>query len=520
MLGPQVASDLELSTLTDHIPTSTPWGKELFLSGLTRCTNQSAEIRSRQLPLLVWKTEPDACQSTRSLLQTIDTTLLDDCFQTKDPRIEEQITQILWSKQSLGACLNTSPLLLNSVCVWKTILMPLFAIVVPICLMLLPLVLQLTLCTDRDVERHVSDYLNTLRQVLMTHIRVPPLLQARHSNDHIGFALETLFLGLTVAMFGVSIWNQISTARHLRTIWFDMDTRGLAIHNLRSVVQATVTRIQSLPNHKQRGLRVLLQEGERALHTTAHLLSCDNVSAFGSAWNDATPILALKDWIAKVDVLVSIASLPNICFPRTRTKIGIELVRAYHPNVPNCVPNDFSLDSHCILTGPNRGGKSTFCKTVGLALLTAQSWGFAYAKRMSWSPFATIQTVLEPCGKLGVASTFEAEIEFANTVLALPDTPTFVMMDEIFHSTNAKDGVYASKVFLDRLYTRTNIVSVISTHYTELATHYKDVAVQTQVVTKDDGKGNLTYTYTVREGISDVSSVREILHERGMLLAL
>jgi DNA mismatch repair ATPase MutS len=170
-----------------------------------------------------------------------------------------------------------------------------------------------------------------------------------------------------------------------------------------------------------------------------------------------------------------------------------------------------------LLTGPNRGGKSTYCKAIGLAIVTAQTWGFAYAESMTWSPFATVLTALEPCGKLGHCSTFEAEIEFAKNVLRSTETPAFVMMDEIFHSTNAHDGVAASKVFLSQLYEKPDTISIVSTHYAELTTIYKGrVSAQQLVATESDGV--LTYTYKVAPGVSSLSSVMEILEERGLLI--
>jgi DNA mismatch repair ATPase MutS len=136
---------------------------------------------------------------------------------------------------------------------------------------------------------------------------------------------------------------------------------------------------------------------------------------------------------------------------------------------------------------------------------------------MTWSPFATLLTALEPCGKLGLCSTFEAEIEFAKSVLNTKDTPAFVMMDEIFHSTNAHDGVKASKVFLSQLYEKKDTISIVSTHYAELTKIYEGRVSAQQLVATEDDKGALTYTYKVAPGVSSLSSVMEILEERGLL---
>jgi DNA mismatch repair ATPase MutS len=135
---------------------------------------------------------------------------------------------------------------------------------------------------------------------------------------------------------------------------------------------------------------------------------------------------------------------------------------------------------------------------------------------MSWSPFHTITSALEHEGTIGVASTFEAEIEFAKSVLQPSIGSAFVMMDEIFHSTNAHDGLVASRIFLEKLYVKPNTISVISTHFKELAEQYIKTAqcLQMEATVNDDT--SLRYSYKAVNGISDISSVMEILKEKGL----
>jgi DNA mismatch repair ATPase MutS len=90
------------------------------------------------------------------------------------------------------------------------------------------------------------------------------------------------------------------------------------------------------------------------------------------------------------------------------------------------------------------------------------------------------------------------------------------MMDEIFHSTNAADGLAASQVFLSRLYAKSGIVSIVSTHYKDLAETYKNQAMPLCMEATEQSDKTLTYSYKVVPGISDKSSVMEILKERGL----
>ena len=142
--------------------------------------------------------------------------------------------------------------------------------------------------------------------------------------------------------------------------------------------------------------------------------------------------------------------------------------------------------------------------------------------------FQHIITALAPQDVVGKLSLFEAEIEFAkevNALVAVSSGPVFLMMDEIFHGTNAHDGVEASQVFLDDLYTtKAALFSVVSTHYMDLPSRYgsPEAEGRTQNLCMDASvdpadPDRLIYTYRLKEGVNRFSSVREILRERGLL---
>jgi DNA mismatch repair ATPase MutS len=221
-----------------------------------------------------------------------------------------------------------------------------------------------------------------------------------------------------------------------------------------------------------------------------------------------------------LDALLGIVGIADICFPvlgGTASPLRIEGV--YHPMLESRIPNTVTWSpacKHAILTGPNRGGKSTLCRAVGISILCAQTWGFAFAGRMDLQPFEWIETALHPADTLGAMSLFEAEIEFAKTVLAKGGRG-FVMMDEIFHSTNARDGLAASQVFLRQLYTK-ECVSLISTHYGELPAEFAGTGhALAWAMEAEEVEGRLKYTYKKVDGVSDKSSVMEILRERGLV---
>jgi hypothetical protein len=374
----------------------------------------------------------------------------------------------------------------------------------PIVALVLPWVLlQLT-----SVDISMEQYLERMRGVLLQQITIPTILKSRGDQDVIGFLLERLFIGITLVTFISGIWNQISPALHLRSIWFTLEDQGMSI--LKSLEGLVAIRA-CIP---QRGMTSIRVQIDDILDHVGYLQTYGGVATYAHFYKDKTYLQKIIALYSKLDVLVTLAERDDICFPRYVKDLRFDISGAVHPIVSSCVSNNYS-SRNALLTGPNRGGKSTFCKALGLAVLTAQSWGFAWASQMTLSPFTQTRIALTPAPSLGVCSTFEAEIDFAKSVHAADTGYVFVMMDEIFHSTNAHDGVQASRIFLSQLYKKPNCISLISTHYHELATEFGTTVAPLCMNATQDGV-KLAYTYKVSTGISNLSSVLEILEERGL----
>jgi hypothetical protein len=518
MLGAQVCSDLQLSAVADHIPFKTAWGRSVFYESVQKCEKDTKSLRKKQLPLLALRSEPELQTKITDELKALDTKCMDESLQNGDSRISEAVTQILWKPESYGSFLNTSPTALNALMTWKSVILPGFAILMP----LIAIIIPFFVLKFMDSDLTSAAYLERVRAVLLKQFMVPSFLKSRGEHDRLGFIVESLFIGLSLAVFISSLWNQISSALHLRSIWNDLKSRGAAFQTLFGCAERILGACKALPLKKQRAMKYIIAEGDAALEECKTLRGLDSIATFGALWNDAKIIQRLRAWIGYMDALSCISELKGICFPRfTPTgAAGVQITELYHPLVSKCIRNDYVVDGHTILTGPNRGGKTTFCKAVGLAIVTAQSWGFAWARSMTLTPFHSVLTALESTGRLGELSTFEAEIEFAKSVLALKERPAFVMMDEIFHSTNTGDGIAASRVFLDQLYAQTSVISIISTHYKQLAETYDGHGARALMMdATEDTDGILSYNYKVCTGISDKSSVMEILRERGLVSA-
>lgn len=510
-------SDLDVGSV--RLPTKTSWGFEVFQDRLRSPTSDPATLQKRQLPLLALQTKSSQAFRTTCKVELDTIATHADAwkdFQTDmDPRVRESIEQIMWSKDSMGSFLNTTPRVVGTIVFWKTLFLPIVSLVLPILAVILPLfILRFVHGTPISTQT----YFENLKGIALKQVAIPAILRAKHDADVLGQVFEWIFFGLTVATFVSSLWTQITAALHLRTIAKEIAQKGDSLLTMIQAAERIVEAGKSLKGAGRRALGPLLRDGSAMLETFAAMPRTGGYATYGHLWN--TPEIAKEfgTWIGTLDTLLAISESP-VCFPKIHTTpTNLSIWGVFHPGISKTVANDAVWEKHhAILTGPNRGGKSTFCRAVGLAILCAQSWGFAFANQMSLHPFACIETALHPADSLGQLSLFEAEIEFAKTVLQkAKEGRMFVMMDEIFHSTNARDGLAASRVFLSQLY-EYPITSLISTHYKELPTEYTDGLTWAMEAHEDMEKKCLVYTYKKVPGISDKSSVMEILRERGLL---
>jgi len=176
---------------------------------------------------------------------------------------------------------------------------------------------------------------------------------------------------------------------------------------------------------------------------------------------------------------------------------------------------------HTICTGPNRGGKSTFLRSVLINLVFAHSWGATFAKSCIMSPVEWVISSLRLEDSPGKESLFEREVNVAGEILKRIrscDTRGWVIIDELFHTTNPPDAATASQIFLQQLWNSSVCTSIVSTHlfsHAETApNHVQKLCVDSNL---DEETNKIQYTYRVIPGINKMSSVKELLLETRVL---
>jgi DNA mismatch repair protein MutS2 len=147
------------------------------------------------------------------------------------------------------------------------------------------------------------------------------------------------------------------------------------------------------------------------------------------------------------------------------------LVQARHPLIQQAVANDLELSSEhriLLLTGPNMGGKTALLKTLGLAVLMAQSGLFVAAQSAVLDfPTQIFVDIGDEQSLQESLSTFAAHLLRLEEVLAHADARSLVLIDELGSGTDPEEGAALSQAFLERLL-ELGARGLITTHLTPL----------------------------------------------------
>lgn len=198
-------------------------------------------------------------------------------------------------------------------------------------------------------------------------------------------------------------------------------------------------------------------------------------------------------------------------------KLGIKSVQGDDTEI---VTNDFVFDDDkriYILTGPNRGGKTTITQAVGLAFLLAQNGIYVPANYMSFSPCDNIFTHFPAdendtvdLGRLGEESKRLSEIFTVATKYSL------LLLNESLATTNVAEGLYIAKDVVKSM-RYLGVRAIFNTHMHDLARNLEEVnenvegdsKVESMVTGVDHGNRSFKVYITSPEGVSYAKDIAE-----------
>lgn len=248
--------------------------------------------------------------------------------------------------------------------------------------------------------------------------------------------------------------------------------------------------------------------------------------------NELLPIL---NYVGLIDSYFSIAKLYNdnkknksysLCNYVNSNKPIIDIKNVWHPylNNTNVIKNSIELGGdkkqNVIITGPNAGGKSTFIKALMLSVLLSQTITISPCESISLTPFHFMSTYLNIPDCKGKESLFEAEmnrsLNYINKLRELEKENKFsiVVMDEIFNSTNPKEGISGAYAICKKISSFKNNVSVITTHFNYL-TKLKNHDFENYKIPVKKIKNQINYEYKLIKGVSKQFIALDLLKIKG-----
>ncbi len=181
-----------------------------------------------------------------------------------------------------------------------------------------------------------------------------------------------------------------------------------------------------------------------------------------------------------------------------------------HPLLPSPVSNDLTIRSSLVITGSNMSGKSTFLRTLGINVLLAQTWNFAYAKEMMLCPLHIITSISLQDSLSEGKSYFLQEADAIRRMLDLSHRPhrTLFLIDEIFKGTNPVERI-ASAAEICLALDSANTLGLVATHDLQLIPQIPGYAPYyfTENVSKED----LSFDYKIHAGITSTRNAVKIL---------
>ena len=271
---------------------------------------------------------------------------------------------------------------------------------------------------------------------------------------------------------------------------------------------------------------LILQENPKAKLTHEKLAGYDAMLRF----RYRETVKQILQYIYRLDVYITVAKTAterNYVFPKALPKEEhvIKVSGFYHPQLKNAVGNNLMItpDSNVVfLTGANMAGKSTFMKSLGIAMYLAHMGFPIPATKMEFSVLDGIYTTINLPDNLGIgASHFYAEVLRIKKIAKELSTGKniFVIFDELFRGTNVKDAYEATIAVAAAFAKKRNSVFVLSTHIVEAGAILRERCTNISfkyLPTRMNGT-NPEYTYTLESGITDDRHGMLIINNEGIL---
>lgn len=316
-----------------------------------------------------------------------------------------------------------------------------------------------------------------------------------------------------------------------------------------SLVQGIIQPIQNAIHYNTTD-KVIREIGDAILELRAHTLSLrerlagldvpyhissvlydlpgDSRRCFMTVYENPKLLKGLFENLGELEILWKLANNPlfrEVSFvePSKEARPYLDIDGLQDLSIPEDIRvlSSVHLDStshHCLVTGPNGGGKSSSLRAIHQSVLLAQTFGVACVKSMTLRPFKWISSGIGLHDSPGKKSMFQTEVNFAAGLLRPRAGPGLILYDELFHSTNPPDCVRTANIFMKQLWAKNSVASFLSTHVFELVdTAPPEIQKLCVSASYDVSSKKLVFSYELTRGVCKVSSVYSILKREGLL---
>ncbi len=202
----------------------------------------------------------------------------------------------------------------------------------------------------------------------------------------------------------------------------------------------------------------------------------------------------------------------NLSFPEflEAEEPFINAEQMHHILLAQPIPYDIQLSpstNFIFLTGANMAGKSTFIKSLGVAVYLAHLGMGVPAKRMQLTMFDGVLSNINVADNIvkGESYFFNEVQRIKNTILTINDGKKWlVLIDELFKGTNVQDAMRCSLAVINGLIKIRGSLFVLSTHLYEIG---EDIQGKPNIAFKyfetSINNDKLAFSYQLKDGISN-----------------
>jgi hypothetical protein len=527
---PRIQEAVHIPSLIDYLQIQTQAGAVALQEKTSKWIShpKTLQLRSQQ-----FRTLQQALQSSKSLSTNLHTAFSE--LKALEPELEaliakpsdletEAFDELLFLKQ-WSLPLNFIPYLLVLWSVLRVYIFPGMALLMPVAMLILPFIIvrfifhmPLTFTGYFTLVSAIfSGQISTLFSPELLHPGLGPQLpqQSQQSQqqakpfDIFQLIKTGLLIGTIVQSFLQPYW----TFQHLYKIDTIIQKKGDALTRFKELYESVRTQLD------QNGFKMAKSPFAPTTTDTRQLVALAHLHP--------TFLKYALHRLGSIEALVCLASqsdLTPVRWLQDSSSPVIHLKQAFDYRVDSKARVAFSIDlnastAHALLTGPNRGGKSTTLRSLVATQLLAHTYGCAFAQEAHLSPFHKLYVCLTPEDLPGKKSRFEREIEFtAHTLQSKqPNERSLVLLDELYHSTNPPDAEKACAIYTEQLWAQPNTLSIISTHLFDFVDRAPTTIQRLCCPATLGPDESVHYTYQLASGICKVSSVKELLIENKLI---